>query len=51
MPVLGVWESELVWALAGKTSVAPTATIVSQMQSLMVADTRTPTPSRILNLQ
>ena len=56
VPVLGVWDSEPgattfgacvsepVWALAGKTSIAPTAATVSNRQYLRKADTRMLSP-------
>ena len=38
--VLGVWDSELVWALAGKASIAPKAATVRKRQCLRKADRR-----------
>src|SRR6476646_10332892 len=33
--VLGIWDSEPVWALAGKASIAPKAATLSKRQSLI----------------
>jgi len=49
--VLGVWDSDPVWALAGKTSIAPTAARVSKRQCLRKADTRTLSPVAHNNVQ
>ena len=35
VPVLGVWDSELVWALAEKASIAPRAAMLSKRQCLI----------------
>ena len=40
-PVLGVWDSELVWALAGKTSIAPKVATLRKRQ-FWKADRRIP---------
>src|SRR6185437_7661694 len=49
--VLGVWDSDPVWALAGKTSIAPTAARVSKRQCLRKSDTRTLSPVAHNNVQ
>src|SRR5262245_15374202 len=40
--VLGVWDSELVWALAGKASIAPKVATLSKRQCLWKTDRRIP---------
>jgi hypothetical protein len=40
--VLGVWDSELVWALAGKASIAPKVATLRKRQRLGKADRRIP---------
>ena len=42
VPVLGVWDSELVWALAGKASIAPKVATLRKRQCLWKADGRIP---------
>jgi hypothetical protein len=40
VPVLGVWDSEPVWARAGKASIAPNAATLRKRQCLRKADRR-----------
>src|SRR5262245_43551856 len=51
--VLGVWDSELVWALAGKASIAPKVATLRKRQCLWKADRRIPLAplpqNRVLN--
>jgi hypothetical protein len=42
VPVLGVWDSELVWALAGKASITPKVATLRKRQCLWKADRRIP---------
>jgi hypothetical protein len=50
---LGVWDSELVWALAGKASIAPKVATLRKRQCLWKADRRIPLArlpqNRVLN--
>jgi len=51
--MLGVWDSELVWALAGKASIAPKVATLSKRQCLWKTDRRIPPAplpqNRVLN--
>src|SRR5262245_25642052 len=42
LSVLGVWGSELVWALAGKASIAPKVATLRKRQCFWKADRRIP---------